>query len=174
MDDADDAADRSELERLLALWETGLLRTSPPAEFEDVCRQARQRFGVDSALVTLIGTEQQVVAAQAGSNFGNTARSDAFCNHTIRADDVLVVPDATRDPRFAGNRYVVGSPFLRFYAGAPLIYLRGIRFGALCLLDTRPRDFTLGDRAELAELADLVTAAIARAEFVLPEARPAL
>jgi GAF domain-containing protein len=60
---------------------------------------------------------------------------------------------------------VAGEPFYRFYAGAPLTYLDGIRLGALCVLDLHPRDFTLGDRAELAALADEVVAIIAEREF---------
>jgi hypothetical protein len=44
---------------------------------------------------------------------------------------------------------VTGPPFIRFYAGAPLIYLRNIRLGAFCLLDSRPRTISLGEREEL-------------------------
>ena len=96
----------------------------------------------------------------------------AFCNVTIRSDDVLVVADARQDPRFASNPLVTGKPFIRFYAGAPLIYLQQIRFGALCLLDPEPRGFSLGDRAELTLMADEVVSLIAKHQFrtLLPSA----
>jgi GAF domain-containing protein len=100
----------------------------------------------------------------AGAALDPSSRSDAFCDHTIRGDEVFVVPDLSRDSRFAGNPLVVGEPFFRFYAGAPLTYRRGIRLGALCVLDTRPRDFSRGDRAELAEMADRVLGLIADRE----------
>lgn len=51
---------------------------------------------------------------------------------------------------------MTGAPFIRFYAGAPLIYMQDVRLGGLCLLDTKPRDLTATDYAELAELADEV------------------
>ena len=75
------------------------------------------------------------------------------------------MPDATQDPRFAANPLVTGEPFIRFYAGAPLIYMRDIRLGGLCLLDTKPREFTPGEQAELAEMADEVMLVILEQEM---------
>ena len=155
--------DRTELDRLLSLQDTGLLGAPASPGLEDICRTARERFGVPTALVTLVDREQLRIAAGAADD--PLPRSDAFCDHTIRSDDVMVVPDLSLDPRFEQNPLVVGEPFFRFYAGAPLTYRRGIRLGALCLLDTRPRDFSPGDRAELAELSDQVVALIAQREF---------
>ncbi len=86
----------------------------------------------------------------------------------IRTDQVIVVPDTTQDKRFAANPLVTGEPFIRFYAGAPLVYLQGVRLGALCLLDPRPRqpaEFTLGDKAELIAMADEVVSVIVRQEL---------
>jgi GAF domain-containing protein len=79
------------------------------------------------------------------------------------------VPDATLDERFATNPLVTGEPFVRFYAGAPLIYLRDIRLGALCLLDGRaraPAAFTLGDKVELVNMAEEVASVIVRQALV--------
>jgi GAF domain-containing protein len=105
------------------------------------------------------------VKARAGTDLEQTPRSVAFGDYTIRADNVFVVPDARTDPRFASNPLATGEPFLRFYAGAPLIYRRDIRFGALCLLDARLREFSLGDRAELELMADEAVSLVIRQEF---------
>ncbi len=117
------------------------------------------------ALVTIVTQDQQLVRAGVGTDLQKTSRPDAFCDHLIRSDEVLVVPDARQDPRFAANPLVTGPPFIRFYAGAPLIYLQQIRFGALCLLDPEPRGFSLGDRAELTLMADEVVSLIAKHQF---------
>lgn len=159
-----DAPD-GEFARLLALHESGLVDSPPPPEFAPICHRVRERFGVDSALITLIDRDLQIVKAQEGSELEWTPRSDAFCNYTIRTDEVFVVPDTLADSRFSRNPLVTGKPFVRFYAGAPLIYMRQIRLGALCVLDHRPREFSLGERAELALFADEVVAIIARRDF---------
>lgn len=156
----------SEAERLLALSETGLLSASAPAELDGICEDARARFGVAAALVTLVAAERLHI--KAGAPEDRMPRAIAFCDHTIRSDDVFVVPDLSRDPRFAESPLVAAAPFWRFYAGAPLTYLPGVRLGAFCLLDGRPRAFSPGDQAELAEMADRVVAVIARAGFPDP------
>ena len=164
-DPAPPAPDRArEFDRLLALHETGLLDAPPPPELALLCEEARRRFEVAAALVTLVDRDRLVVLSEGGT----LPRGDAFCDWTIRSDGVFVVPDLSLDPRFADNPLVAGPPHHRFYAGAPLTYLDGIRLGSLCLLDPRPRDFSPGDRAELAALAEEVVALIASREFVPP------
>lgn len=159
---------RREAARLRALLDTGLLTAAPPLELDAICRSARDRFGLPIAFVTLVDRDRLVVKGRVGSDAEEMPRSLAFCDYTIRTDEVFVVPDMQADLRFADHPLVTGEPFVRFYAGAPLIYLREIRLGALCLLDMRPRDFSLGDRAELAQMADEVVSVIARLEFGAP------
>jgi GAF domain-containing protein len=116
-------------------------------------------------LVTVVDRERQIVKARVGTDFAGSSRPDAFCDHLIRSDEVLVVEDARQDPRFTENPLVTGEPFIRFYAGAPLIYMQDIRLGGLCLLDTQPRELTPLDRAELAVMADDVMMSILEAEM---------
>jgi GAF domain-containing protein len=81
------------------------------------------------------------------------------------SDDVFVIPDMLADERFRTNPLVLGEPHLRFYAGAPLVYLRDIRLGSLCILEMRPRLFSPGDKAELRGMADRVVTEIAEQEL---------
>jgi GAF domain-containing protein len=150
----------NEEERLQALAGTGILGSAPDPVFEALCAQARQAFGVPIALVSLVDRDRQWFKAEQGLGVCETARDVAFCNYTILADEVFVVEDAQADARFAANPLVTGPPFIRFYAGAPLVYSRSIRLGSFCLIDTEPRLFSRGDRAELAVIADRATMAI--------------
>jgi GAF domain-containing protein len=147
---------RLEYERFQVLHSLHLLTTLAPRELQDLCCRIRDRFGVAAVLVTLIHGDRQVAWARAGTDLEGTPRSDAFCDHLLGSDEVLVVPDAAQDPRFSSNPLVTGEPFIRFYAGAPLLYSRAVRLGGLCLLDTEPREFLSSEQTELAELADEV------------------
>ena len=110
---------------------------------------------VATVLVNLVDNDELIVAARAGLDLGKQPpRHDAFSGYAIRSEEVFVVPDATKDPRFTLHPLVTGEPGIRFYAGAPLIYRHELLLGCLCLFDTAPREFSLGDRAELAEVTD--------------------
>lgn len=161
---ADDAG-RPEFERLWALRRTGLLLSPALPDLDEICGRAKEHFRVAAALVTLIDEHQLVIMAASGTDLKVAPRAGQFCDVTIRSDDVFVVSDATHDERFASNPIVTGRPYLRFYAGAPLIHQRQIRLGALALLDTHVRVFSLGDKAELAQMADEVVNLFMEHEF---------
>ena len=156
---------RLEYQRIQTLHATGLLTSPAPPEFEDICRRTCERFQVAMALVTLIDTDAQIVKARVGTELTTTPRSAAFCDYTIRKDEVLVVPDATKDPRFASNPLVTGVPFIRFYAGAPLIYMRDLHVGSFCVLDLAPRKLSSEEEVDLAEFADEVVVATIQHQF---------
>ncbi len=145
-----------EVQRLQILQSLHLLATPLLPQVETFCGRVQQHFGVEMVLVTVVDRDRQIVKARVGTDFEGSLRPDAFCDHLIRSDEVLVVPDARQDPRFAANPLVTGAPFIRFYAGAPLIYMRDVRLGGLCLLDTKPRNLNAAEQAELAEMAEEV------------------
>jgi hypothetical protein len=51
----------------------------------------------------------------------------------------FVVSDLSKDERFCNLPFVSGPPYLRFYAGTPLITKRGIPIGSLFVVDERVR-----------------------------------
>lgn len=150
----------SETERLDTLRATGLLDTPPSEEFDRITRLASQLFDVPMALVSLVDEDRQWFKSEVGMAVRETCREDAFCDHTIRQQDVMVVPDTLADARFVHNNLVTGAPHLRFYAGAPLRLRNGHALGSLCVLDTRPRTFTAAQQRQLSDLAALVVAQI--------------
>jgi diguanylate cyclase (GGDEF)-like protein len=130
-----------EPERLARVASTGLLYTPAEERFDRITRLARQFFGVQSCLISLIDSDQQWFKSRQGLNVACTARDVSFCSHAIIAEDVMVVEDTHADDRFAGNPMVLGAPHVRFYAGCPLLAREGSAVGTLCLLDPVPRLF---------------------------------
>jgi PAS domain S-box-containing protein len=145
-------------DRLHALRALAIVGTDPEPHFDAVCHIARALFQVPIALVSLVEEDRQWFKARCGLSSEGTPREIAFCGHTILSDEVLVVEDATRDPRFAANPLVTGEPRIRSYAGAPLVLQPGIRVGTVCVIDTSPRVFSDEQKRQLRSLADIVVA----------------
>lgn len=135
----------------------GVLDTPPEPFFDRIVKLAAQIFQAPIATITFVDETRQWFKARYGLHVEQTARDIAFCHHTIRARDVMVVPDAHEDPRFADNPLVLSDPAIRFYAGAPLITPDGAAIGTLIVLDQAPRsDFSPRERLILRGLADMV------------------
>jgi PAS domain S-box-containing protein len=92
------------------------------------------------ALVSFVEEHRQWFPARTGLDARETPRETSFCAHAMLGDEVMVVPDATQDGRFAHNVLVTGEPNIRFYAGAPLVAEDGTPMGALCVIDLHPRE----------------------------------
>ena len=90
-------------------------------------------------LVSIVGDTMQRFVSKQGLDISHTPRESSFCAHAMLGSDLMVVPDATLDPRFAENPLVTGDPFIRFYAGAPLVTEDGFPLGSLCVIDRAPR-----------------------------------
>ena len=144
--------------RLATLGRYGVLDTPPEQAFDDLTRLAAQVLGTPIALVSLIDRERQWFKSRVGVEVCSTPRDLAFCDHAIRLPGVMVVEDASVDPRFANNELVTGEMGIRFYAGAPLIADDGAALGTLCVIDRQPRRLGDGQRETLALLARQVMA----------------
>jgi len=128
-----------EVRRIGALHELEILDTPPEQRFDRYTRIAATLFDVPIALVSLVDTDRQWFKSAHGLDAEETPRDMAFCAHAILTDDILLVPDALQDPRFADNPLVTENPRVRFYAGVPLKAADGSRIGTLCVIDHRPR-----------------------------------
>ena len=152
-----------EVQRLASLQALDILDTGAEPAFDRITRMAAQQFDVPIALVTLVDSARQWFKSKVGLTVDETPREDSFCQFAIMDKVVLQIPDASRDPRFANNPFVLGEPNIRFYAGAPLTTARGFRLGTICLIDTKPR--ALLDEAQQAQLRDLAEMVIREMEL---------
>lgn len=173
----------NEHDRLQALADYHLLDSAPEQAFDDLTQLAAQICHCPIALVTCVDETRQWFKSRVGLDVTETPREHSFCAQAIlEPANLLVVPDATLDARFADNPYVQGSPNVRFYAGAPLLTASGHAIGSLCVIDRAPRQLSdqqlaalriLGRQATyLLELGRVSRALATIAAAATPRARP--
>ncbi len=147
-----------ETDRLSALYELNVLDTAPEKDFDDIVSLASSVCGVPMSMVSLIDMDRQWFKAKIGTDLTQSSRDQSFCAHAILGRDLLVVPDARQDARFADNPAVQADGGIRFYAGAPLVTSDGFALGTLCVADAEPRELRLDQLQALRALARQVTA----------------
>jgi anti-sigma regulatory factor (Ser/Thr protein kinase) len=148
----------NEKARLQALLRYKILDTDPEKAFDDLTILASHICETPVALISLIDSNRQWFKSKHGINVSETPREVSFCAVAIQQPDLFVVPDASKDPRFSSNPFVVSDPKIRFYAGAPFTSADGHPLGTLCVVDMVPRQLTPSQESALLALSRQVQA----------------
>ena len=129
----------NEEDRLRELMGLRILDTPSEQEFDDVVELASQICNVPISLISLLEINRQWFKAKKGICVNETPREMSFCTYTIsEEDDFFEVEDTLKDKRFRNNPMVQFEPYLRYYAGTPLVTSKGYRVGTLCVGDIKP------------------------------------
>ncbi|MBB2899411.1 EAL domain-containing protein (putative c-di-GMP-specific phosphodiesterase class I) [Kineococcus radiotolerans] len=150
-----------EAERLASLRSYQVLDTAADAALDALTAAAARALDAPAAVICLLDRDRlwfkSVVGLSAlvGYEHHQVPRELSFAGHVVPGQ-VLVVPDATADPRFAGLPMVTGPEHLRAYAGAPVVGRDGLLLGALGVLDRSPREFDADAVQLLLDLAPTV------------------
>ncbi len=132
----------SETDRLKELRSYKVLDTAAEREFDDITELASQICQTPVALLSLVDERRQWFKSSVGFDEQETDRDHSFCSHAILENEVMEVRDTSTDPRFKDNPLVTKAPYIRFYAGAPIVTNQGYALGTLCVIDTQPRALT--------------------------------
>ena len=124
--------------RVIASYDVAGARAK--GQLDDIVSFAAELCDAPVALLSLVEEEYQRFLSRTGTDLEQTPRSMSFCAHAMHHHEVMEVPDAQEDPRFVDNALVTGPPYVRFYAGAPLVSSEGVPLGALCVLAPDPRE----------------------------------
>lgn len=146
-----------EAERLATLRSLNLLDTPLQERFERITRLVCRLLEVPIAHFNLLDEDRQHLKSAQGLTAVDVSRDGAFCSHSIHEDRMLVLSDASKDPRFHDSPFVTGELLaIRFYAGCPVRAPNGMPIGTLCAIDTKPREMTEEQLGLLRDLADMI------------------
>jgi len=145
----------NETARVEALRAYAILDTPPEVAYDELTELAAQICHGSVAVIGLIDETREWFKSRYGlpSHFLEIPREMAICSSTICGNDLLLVPDLTKDERFAQNPLVTGEPHLRFYCGMPLINPEGYALGTLCVVDFEPRELSFEQAEAVRRLA---------------------
>jgi len=135
-----------------------ILDTLPEAEYDDIATLASEICQTPIALISLIDANRQWFKSKIGLDIAETARDISFCTHAINGANIFEVKNPVEDPEFANNPLVTGFPYIRYYAGAPLITKEGDALGTLCVIDTQPHELNDNQKRSLKILSRSVMA----------------
>ncbi|KAF9291415.1 His Kinase A domain containing protein [Mortierella alpina] len=148
-----------EEQRLRALYSFRILETGTDASFQRIARLVATVLVVEGCMICLVDYDRVSVKAHHQADILECSREESLSGHAIlrSANDPLVVLDASQDWRFKNLPTVLGTPRVRFYAGAPLTTANGFNIGSLCVVDTKPRQsFSEKDKTLLVDFATIV------------------
>ncbi|PVH86453.1 hypothetical protein DL98DRAFT_510520 [Cadophora sp. DSE1049] len=136
--------------------------SSPDTALTAFCQLTTWRIGSQRAMISVIDAETQYFIAEGTKTVdlvdnnkhapgddiwigcASVSKAGRLCERTIavapKTDGqypAFIVDDLSKDDRFNTLPFVIGAPFLRFYAGVPLITKRGIPIGSLFVVDDR-------------------------------------
>lgn len=145
----------NENKRISALHGYNILDTPTEYQFDNIAKLASLVCSAPIALIALVDEDRVWFKSLRGITINEMPRGISFCEQTVLCDHdgVFEVYDALEDPLFKTHPSVVNEPYIRSYAGAPLIDEEGFKLGSVCVFDTVPRYFTADQKEGLETLA---------------------
>lgn len=151
-----------EEKRLDATKKLNILDTIAEERFDQITHQAAEKLGVPISAISIIDENREWYKSCYGVDAKEGDRNISFCGHTIvEPEDVLVVEDTLKDDRFADNPYVLGEPFIRFYAGVRIFDKKTkMPVGVFCVKDKKPRELSIEELGIILDYASKAEAEI--------------
>jgi len=152
--------------RLRTLAELGVLDAPAEEAFDRLTRLAGALLKVPVALTSFVDDHRQFFKSCFGEiaepwhSERQTPLSHSFCQHVVIRDEELIVRDAREHPLVRTNMAINDLGVIA-YAGIPIRAPNGQTLGSFCAIDTRPRDWSEAELANLRDLAACVDSEIA-------------
>ncbi len=144
---------KNEAARLSALRAYEILDTLPEESFNDIAKLAAHICNVDKSMVSFLDETRKWHKAKHNIAPIEVPRGFAICSRTILDSQPLIVNDTLENPETKLIGMVCNPPYVRFYAGVPLLTEKNLALGTLCVVDTKPRELSLEQITALEMLA---------------------
>lgn len=151
---------QNETERLRAVRQYPAFGSPAEAGYDELADLAAQITASPIAFVNIVEEAKGWFKAKHGlpPELTEVPRGSVCCAHAICRNDILIVPDLSLDARFKDLPFIGSEPFLKFYAGMPLINTQGFALGTLCVMDFQPRQMEFEQAEAVRRLARQVVA----------------
>lgn len=142
--------------RTAMLQKYQILDSPPEQPFDDLVNLAAQLCDTPMAIINLMDRDRQWFKAKVGIDIEQAPANIGFCPICVASTKPLIIPDTLAVPEYAVLPFVVGEPYIRFYAGVPLVAEGGVIIGTICVFDTKPRQLSVGQIDGLTRIARLI------------------
>jgi PAS domain S-box-containing protein len=139
----------NEYDRLQVLHKYQIIDTESEAVFDDLVQLAADLCETPIAVISLVDARREWFKSKVGLTVSEVPRNFAFGSYTILQNEILIIPDTLQEERFTNYPLVTSDPYLRFYAGVPLINSSGLALGCLCVMDFVPRNLSIKEQKAL-------------------------
>ncbi len=129
-----------EEERLKALYEYGILDSTPDYDYDSILDLAVQITKAPVAYISFIDRNRQWFKSKHGFEDEYTTRTGSTCDITIKLGSEFVeVEDLRKDPVYNQGNLMALDRGLVFYASQVIYGIGGFPIGTLCVMDVVPR-----------------------------------
>jgi signal transduction histidine kinase len=142
---------KNDYERLEKLRDYQILDTHSEDTFDKIALMAAQIFGTQSAFIGFVDTNRVFFKSNLSSlPVNELEREDSLASVAIMQDTVTIFPDTHLHPDLINSKYIDSRDGgIRFYAGAPLKSPEGFNMGAICVVDSEPREGATEQQLEM-------------------------
>jgi signal transduction histidine kinase len=142
---------KNDYERLEKLKDYQILDTHSEDTFDKIALMAAQIFGTQSAFIGFVDTNRVFFKSNLSSlPVNELEREDSLASVAIMQDTVTIFPDTHLHPDLINSKYIDSRDGgIRFYAGAPLKSPEGFNMGAICVVDSEPREGATEQQLEM-------------------------
>jgi len=105
------ALSTEENKRVRELKNYNILDTISEVDYDGITLMASLICDVPISLISFIDKDRQWFKSHRGLTINETIREYSFCSHALAfPEDIMIVPDLTKDARFQNNPFVKGDP----------------------------------------------------------------